>query len=89
MPVTATAAPKSKAGTPERVPMVILFAETRGFTRTSAILQPEVVLERVSEFFAVVRAAVEREGGIEALIPVLDREAGAFASQAAPYRLYR
>ena len=64
MPVTATAAPKSKAGTPERVPMVILFAETRGFTRTSAILQPEVVLERVSEFFAVVRAAVEREGGI-------------------------
>jgi uncharacterized protein YbbC (DUF1343 family) len=35
------------------------------------------------------RAAVEREGGIEALIPVLDREAEAFAREIAPYRLYR
>jgi uncharacterized protein YbbC (DUF1343 family) len=35
------------------------------------------------------RAAVEREGGIEALIPVLDREAEAFAQQVMSYRLYR
>jgi adenylate cyclase len=56
------AAPKSKA-TPERTPVVILFAETSGFTRTSEMLQPPVVLARVSEFFALVRAAVERHGG--------------------------
>jgi uncharacterized protein YbbC (DUF1343 family) len=35
------------------------------------------------------RAAVERAGGIEALIPVLDREAAEFAARVAPYRLYR
>jgi len=57
------AEPKSKAAVPERVPLVILFAETRGFTRASAILPPPVVLGRISEFFAVVRAAVERNGG--------------------------
>jgi len=57
------AAPKSKVAAPERAPVVILFAETRGFTRTSAILPAPVVLARVSEFFALVRAAVERQGG--------------------------
>lgn len=63
MHATAMAAPKSKAAAPDREPLVILFAETRGFTRTSAILPAPVVLERVSEFFALVRAAVERQGG--------------------------
>lgn len=58
------AVPKSAAAAPERTPVVILFAETRGFTRTSEILQPSVVLARVSEFFALVRAAVERQGGV-------------------------
>ncbi|MDP1718132.1 MAG: adenylate/guanylate cyclase domain-containing protein [Burkholderiales bacterium] len=43
--------------------MVILFAETSGFTRTSEMLQPSIVLARVSEFFALVREAVERHGG--------------------------
>lgn len=57
------AAPKSKVATPERTPVVILFAGTSGFTRTSEMLQPSVVLARVSEFFALVRAAVERHGG--------------------------
>jgi len=44
------AAPKSAVTAPERTPVVILFAETSGFTRTSAMLQPSVVLARVSEF---------------------------------------
>ena len=57
------AAPKSKVAAPERTPVVILFAETSGFTRTSEMLQPSVVLARVSEFFTLVRAAVERQGG--------------------------
>ncbi len=57
------AAPTSKVATPERTPVVILFAETRGFTHTSEMLQPSVVLARVSEFFALVRAAVERQEG--------------------------
>lgn len=35
------------------------------------------------------RKAVEKEGGIEALIPVLDREAAEFARRIEPYRLYR
>ncbi len=35
------------------------------------------------------RAAVEREGGIEALIPELDRESAEFARAIAPYRLYK
>ena len=56
-------APNSTLAVPERTPVVILFAETRGFTRTSAILQPSVVLARVAEFFALVQAAVERQGG--------------------------
>jgi len=57
------AAPKSNVAVPERTPVVILFAETRGFTRTSEMLDPSTVLERVSEFFALVWAAVERNGG--------------------------
>jgi adenylate cyclase len=57
------AAPKPKVAGLERTPVVILFAETRGFTRTSAMLPASVVLARVSEFFALVRAAVERHGG--------------------------
>ena len=43
--------------------MVILYAETRGFTRMSEILEPAVVLARVTEFFALVAAAVERHEG--------------------------
>jgi len=34
------------------------------------------------------RRAVEREGGIEELIPILDRESAQFAARIAPYRLY-
>jgi len=63
MEALVVAAPKTKVAAPERTPVVILFAETRGFTRTSAILPAPVVLARVSEFFALVRAAVERQGG--------------------------
>lgn len=57
------ATPKSEETTPERTPVVILFAETSGFTRTSEMLEPSVVVARVSEFLALVRAAVERQGG--------------------------
>jgi class 3 adenylate cyclase len=57
------AAPKSEVATPERAPVVILFAETRGLTRTSGMFEPSVVLARVSEFFMLVRAVVERQGG--------------------------
>lgn len=35
------------------------------------------------------RKAVETDGGIEALIPILDRESAAFAEQVRAYRLYR
>jgi len=49
---------------PERVPAIILFAETSGFTRTSAMLEPQVVLQRVAEFFMLVRTAVEARNGI-------------------------
>ncbi len=48
---------------PQRVPLVILYAETRGFTRTSEILEPSVVLARTAEFFALATAAVERHAG--------------------------
>jgi len=57
------AATKSTGVAPERAPVVILYAETRGFTRTSEMLQPSVVLERISEFFVLVRTAVEAENG--------------------------
>ena len=57
------AALKSGETSPERTSVVILFAETRGFTRTSEMLDPSAVLARVSDFFALVWAAVERQGG--------------------------
>ncbi len=63
MEASVTTAPKTRSATPERIAAVILFAETRGFTRTSAILPAPVVLARLAEFFALVRAAVERQGG--------------------------
>ena len=55
---------KSNVAHPQRVAVVVLYAETRGFTRTSEILEPSAVLARIIEFFAVVRAAVERRGGV-------------------------
>ena len=58
----ATPTPKA-APAPARIPVVILFAETRGFTRTSAMLQASVMLARVSEFFTVVQKAVAQHGG--------------------------
>ena len=64
------AASKPEFAVPKRTTQVILFAETRGFTRTSEILEPAVVLERVSEFFALVVKAIERHGG--AVIDVLN-----------------
>jgi adenylate cyclase len=48
---------------PERASVMILFAETRGFTRMSEILEPSVVLACMSEFFALVSAAVKRHHG--------------------------
>src|SRR6266545_1443957 len=48
------AAKKSEVDKPERLPMVVLFAETRGFTGMSDMLEPGVVLARVGEFVAVV-----------------------------------
>lgn len=50
-------------GAPTRLPAVILFAETRGFTRTSAILEPSVVLAQIGVFFDMVRAAVAHNNG--------------------------
>lgn len=47
-----------------RAPLVILFVETRGFTRISEMLEPEVVIGRLSEFFTLVTAAVERYQGV-------------------------
>ena len=58
------ATPTPKAVASEREVVVILFAETRGFTRTSAMLQPPVVLARVAQFFALVQKAVVNHGGI-------------------------
>jgi len=57
---------KSAAAAPERSPAVVLYAEARGFTRMSEALDPAVVLSLVSEFFALVGAAVERHEGIAA-----------------------
>ena len=50
---------------PERSPTVILFAETRGFTGMSDMLDPGIVLARVVEFVALVAKAVdEHEGAV-------------------------
>jgi len=54
---------KSEVDAPERSPMVILFAETRGFTGTSDMLEPAAVLARVSEFLSLVTKAVEGHEG--------------------------
>jgi class 3 adenylate cyclase len=58
------AATKTAANAPERIPVVILFAETRGFTRMSEILQPAVVLEHTSKFFALVQTAINQHEGV-------------------------
>ncbi|HEY6863872.1 MAG TPA: adenylate/guanylate cyclase domain-containing protein [Burkholderiales bacterium] len=55
---------RENADAPERAPTVILFAETRGFTRMSEMLDPAVALARVSEFFGLVSAAVEQHEGV-------------------------
>jgi adenylate cyclase len=50
---------------PERSPTVILFAEMRGFTGVSDMLDPDVVLSRVGEFVSLVWDAVgEQEGAV-------------------------
>lgn len=49
---------------PARLPVVILYAETRGFTRTSAMLEPGVVLQQAGVFFDLARTVVSRNGGI-------------------------
>jgi adenylate cyclase len=55
---------RENADAPERAPTVILFAETRGFTRMSEMLEPAVALARVSEFFGLVSAAIEQHEGV-------------------------
>jgi adenylate cyclase len=53
----------SAADKPERTPTVILFAEMRGFTGVSDMLDPGVVIERVGEFVSLVWNAVESNEG--------------------------
>ncbi|HMH16702.1 MAG TPA: adenylate/guanylate cyclase domain-containing protein, partial [Burkholderiales bacterium] len=60
---------KSEVDKPERSPTVILFAETRGFTGMSDMLDPSVVLARVGEFVSLVTKAVEEHEG--ALVDIL------------------
>jgi len=48
---------------PERTPTVILFAEMRGFTGISDMLDPAVVIARVGEFVSLVWGAVEKNEG--------------------------
>ena len=55
---------QSDFSVPVRAPLVILFVETRGFTRISEMLEPEVVIARLSEFFTLVTAAVEHHSGV-------------------------
>jgi adenylate cyclase len=52
-----------EANNPERSPTVILFAEMRGFTGVSDMLDPAVVIARVGEFVSLVWAVVERYEG--------------------------
>jgi len=54
---------------PERTPTVILFAEMRGFTGQSDMLDPAVVIARVGEFVTLVWNAVEKHEG--ALVDIL------------------
>ena len=66
---TSLTAPQSEASAATRATVVVLYAETRGFTRVSEILEPAVVLARIAEFFALVSAAVERhEGTVRSLL---------------------
>jgi adenylate cyclase len=51
------------ADKPERSPTVILFAEMRGFTGMSDMLDPTVVIDRVGEFVSLVWNVVERNEG--------------------------
>lgn len=53
----------NEADQPERSPMVILFAEMRGFTGMSDMLDPGVVLARVGEFVSLMSKAVEEHEG--------------------------
>ena len=48
---------------PERSPTVILFAEMRGFTGISDMLDPAIVIARVGEFVSLVWNAVENNEG--------------------------
>lgn len=57
-------AAQAKQDAATRSTVVVLYAETRGFTRMSEILEPDVVLARIDEFFKMVSAAVERHEGI-------------------------
>lgn len=60
---------KSGVVAPTRATLVILYVETRGFTRMSEILEPAVVLARIAEFFALVTAVIERhEGTVHSLL---------------------
>lgn len=71
---------KSGVTVPKRAPIIILFAEMRGFTRMAETLEPPVVLARASEFFALAAAAVERHEG--AVVNVLnDTLMATFAGQ--------
>ncbi len=54
---------RSDISVPVRTSLVILFVETRGFTRISEMLEPEVVIERLEEFFALITVAIERYEG--------------------------
>jgi adenylate cyclase len=68
-------------GDATRSTLVVLYAETRGFTRMSEILEPAVVLSRLSEFFALVTGAVERhEGTVRSLLN--DNVIATFAGEA-------
>jgi adenylate cyclase len=48
----------------KRADLAVLYAEIRGFTRVSAILEPAIVIAGISRFFAMVSAAVERREGV-------------------------
>jgi class 3 adenylate cyclase len=62
-------AAQSDQSTSTRATVVVLYAETRGFTRMSEILEPAVVLARIGEFFTLVSTAVERhEGTVRSLL---------------------
>jgi len=53
----------NEVGKPERSPTVILFAEMRGFTGVSDMLDPSVVIARVGEFVSLVWGVVEKREG--------------------------